>query len=171
MAIDSTSPRTRRAILIGALGGAAAAVAVAAGRANPVSAADGQTVLVGHAYSATSVTEFDASGGAAGLRGKSESGHGVYGSSVNQAKGSSAPTTPARVSKALVTWASGSTAAAPTASVSMGGAMPLGYPALLGQSGSGNTGVQGYSGDQAAPTSPPRPASTATPHKTTLPEE
>jgi hypothetical protein len=59
MAIDTTSLRTRRAILIGALGGIAASVAAAVGRATPVSAADGDTVLVGGTYSATHTTVFD----------------------------------------------------------------------------------------------------------------
>ena len=58
MAIDTTSPRTRRAILLGALGGAMAASAAAVGRANPADAANGDFVRVGASYSATSTTQW-----------------------------------------------------------------------------------------------------------------
>ncbi len=67
--------------MFGALGAAAASLATTVGRSSPVSATDGDIVHVGHTYSATSPTEIDASGVDA-FRGESDSGNGVYGSSV-----------------------------------------------------------------------------------------
>ena len=80
MAIDTTSPKTRRAILFGALGAVTASVAAAVGRVNPVVAADGDPILVGHTDSATSTTELDATGlGVTSFYASSDSGTGVYG--------------------------------------------------------------------------------------------
>jgi hypothetical protein len=56
MSIDTSSPRTRRAILAGGLGGLAALAAHALGRPRSALASDGQTMLVGGEYSSTSVT-------------------------------------------------------------------------------------------------------------------
>jgi hypothetical protein len=127
MAIDTTNPRTRRAILMGALGGTVAAVAAAVGRASPVSATDGDAVLVGGTYSATGTTRINATGGhtalfgssdvaagvegyssAVGVYGDSDSGTGVYGSSSGTSQ-----------------------------------------PAVLGRSLGNSTAVQGYSGSSA----------------------
>ena len=79
MAIDTTIPRARRAILLGAVGGLAAAFASAIGRASPVAATDNETVQVGHTYSATTTTRIDATGGADAIYGTSDSGNGVEG--------------------------------------------------------------------------------------------
>ena len=57
MTIDTSIPRTRRALLAGGLGGAAALAASALGRPLPTSAADGQAVLVGGEYTASSRNE------------------------------------------------------------------------------------------------------------------
>jgi hypothetical protein len=56
MPIDTSSPRTRRAILVGGLGGLAAFAADALGRPAATMASDGQTMLVGGEYSSSSVT-------------------------------------------------------------------------------------------------------------------
>ena len=60
MAIDESVPRTRRALPAGGIGGLAAVVASTLGRRLPVSAADGQTVVVGGEYTASSRTLFSA---------------------------------------------------------------------------------------------------------------
>ena len=57
MAMDVHSPRSRRALLGASLGAAGALVANALGRAAPVSAADGETVVVGGEYNASSPTK------------------------------------------------------------------------------------------------------------------
>ena len=80
MAIDTTSSRTRRAILFGALGAAAASVAAAVGRASPVSAANGDAILAGDLTKATAVTHISATGAGA-LFGSSDTGTGVNGQS------------------------------------------------------------------------------------------
>ena len=56
MAIDSVTPRTRRAIIMAGLGGVAATVAGALGRPAQALAADGDPVLIGAANSASSAT-------------------------------------------------------------------------------------------------------------------
>ena len=53
MAIDQAAPRSRRSILLGALGGAGAAVIASLGRAAPVAAADGDNVVLGHGSTPT----------------------------------------------------------------------------------------------------------------------
>ena len=81
MVIDITSRRSRWAILLGALGGAAASVAATVGRAGPASATNGDTVLVGHTYAATSTTRIDATGSASAFYGTSDAYVGVNGGS------------------------------------------------------------------------------------------
>jgi hypothetical protein len=53
VAIDSTAPRSRRAILAGALGGAGALIAHSLGRATPVAAANGEPVTLGQGTTIT----------------------------------------------------------------------------------------------------------------------
>ncbi|HEX5015842.1 MAG TPA: hypothetical protein VFV72_16980 [Candidatus Limnocylindrales bacterium] len=99
MTVDSATPRSRRAILAASVGGAAAFVANALSRATPASAADGQTMVVGGEYSASSKTFLGisandyafwgasdinigvvgTSGSSSGVQGESNSGTGVYG--------------------------------------------------------------------------------------------
>jgi hypothetical protein len=89
MTIDASTPRTRRALLAGGLAGLAAIAAGALGRAAPVSAADGQTMVVGGEYDSTSLTAVtNANGGGLlgasfstgiGVRGESTGGTGVRG--------------------------------------------------------------------------------------------
>ena len=52
MTIDASALRPRRGLLAATLGGGLAALASALGRATPVAAADGETVLVGGEYTA-----------------------------------------------------------------------------------------------------------------------
>ena len=71
MSIDSTAPRTRRAVLAGALGGLAALAANALGRPMPTLGSDGQAMLVGGEYSSSSVTSVT-----------NAAGNGIYGGSL-----------------------------------------------------------------------------------------
>jgi len=71
MPIDTSSPRTRRAILAGGLGGLAAFAANALGRPAATMASDGQTMVVGGEYSSTSVTSVT-----------NATGNGFYGGSL-----------------------------------------------------------------------------------------
>lgn len=56
MAIDTTSPRTRRALLTAVVGGAAAAAAASVAKVNPVAAANGDNVIIGQNNQGTSET-------------------------------------------------------------------------------------------------------------------
>lgn len=84
MAVDVESPRTRRAVLAGALGGFAAWVASAAGVPRPAAAANGQPVLLGLPNSATKATVVANSGTSHtesdnALQGSAAAGYGVLG--------------------------------------------------------------------------------------------
>lgn len=80
---DSKSA-SRRALLAGALGGLGAWAASAIGRASPVRAADGETVLVGGEYQSTSVTRIsNPTNASIVLEGVSSSGTGVVGVSTS----------------------------------------------------------------------------------------
>jgi len=94
MSIDPTSPRTRRAILAGALGAAAAASIDAVARPAPAEATTAFVVLGGANSVAgqTSITNTNAghtafsgivSGSGTGVYGVSGSGYGVYGASTS----------------------------------------------------------------------------------------
>jgi len=93
--IQST-PRSRRALLAGALGGLGAIAATAVGRVSPVRAADGGALLLGTANAATSATSVTRSGagdaffavsapGSDAVNGYGSTGRGVYGSSDSNA--------------------------------------------------------------------------------------
>jgi hypothetical protein len=60
MTTDTTSPRTRRALLAAALGGSAAVVAAWLGRPSAATAADGNPVLLGKSNTATAPTDINA---------------------------------------------------------------------------------------------------------------
>jgi hypothetical protein len=62
MAIDTSVPRTRRALLAGGLGGLVAVVASALGRPLPTSAADDSPVILGHDNTETQTTVIVTSG-------------------------------------------------------------------------------------------------------------
>lgn len=135
MAIDTTSPRTRRVILIGALGATAAAAASALGRSGSVLAADNDAVLVGNTYSATAPTEIDATGTDA-LVGTSDLGFGVHGSS-DQYIGVFGEST---------SWVGAFGESATNIGV-FGRTEATDKPATVGFSGGQSTGVFGYSSD------------------------
>src|SRR4051794_41822306 len=100
MATD-TSRRSRRALLAAGFGAAAAAIASAVARVNPVDANDGDPIRLGrvntaqsrtfisnngggeglHVYSPVRVGVVGSSGSADGVRGASDSGVGVHGTS------------------------------------------------------------------------------------------
>lgn len=78
MAIDTTSPRTRRALLTAAVGGAAAAAAASVAKVNPVGAANGDNVILGQENQGTDSTRVTTPN-ATSLWGASTSGAGVLG--------------------------------------------------------------------------------------------
>jgi hypothetical protein len=97
MAIESASPLSRRVLLVGALGAAATTAATAVGRPDVVRAVDGETVLVGHSYTASSATALETAAGVTALAGNatgtgtsagtgvagiSSAGRGVFGHSA-----------------------------------------------------------------------------------------
>ena len=154
MAIEVTTPRSRRAILTAALGAGAATIAAALGRPLAVKATDGQNVLVGGYFSSDRSTVIDAvASGAtaiigdsalgAGLQGASNSGSGVIGES-HTGTGVYA----ASVSGSAVIGDAG------TGNGVHGFSRSTALPAIIGQSLGGSTGVQGYSGAGAIPAAP-----------------
>ena len=144
MAIDTSVPRTRRALLAGGIGGVAALTVSAIGRPLPASATEGEVVHVGGEYTASSVTKFDtgatdwialagSSDSNVGVYGSSGSGHGVWGYSGSGygVYGSS--------DSGCGVWGSSEAAA---------------KPAILGKSNGSSTGVLGYSGAAASEPAP-----------------
>lgn len=86
--VDPLVPRSRRTLLAGGLGGLAALAVQALGRPASVSAADGQTVVVGGEYDSSSPTKItNGSAGDPGIAiwGASNQSVGVYGSSSGSA--------------------------------------------------------------------------------------
>jgi hypothetical protein len=144
MALETSQPRSRRALLAAAAGAAAATVASALERPGLVSAADGETVHVGGEYAAESVTKFDTgTTGQTALWGRSGSGTGVRGSSTSGGG--------VRGDSTFATGVQGSS----STSFAVYGEAAGGSPAVAGVSTGYNTGVQGYSGaSNARPASP-----------------
>ena len=125
---------SRRALLTGALGGIGAWAATAIGRANPVRGAEGEAVVVGGDYTASTSTGFTTttahalygiSGSGRAIYGTSDSGVGLYGQS-NSYYG--------------VSGTSGSGVAL------YGASFATNQPASVGQSNGNSTGVLGSSG-------------------------
>jgi hypothetical protein len=95
MAIDEGPPQSRRRLLITGAGGLAALAAGMLGRSSPARATDGETVLVGHEYTATTRTRWindtndavliwgETSTGTGILGTAKTTGTGVYGESVS----------------------------------------------------------------------------------------
>jgi hypothetical protein len=79
MGLDTTTPRSRRALLGAALGAAVASVASAVGRPLPAAAADGEAMLVGHTYDSTMRTQIDSTDYAFLGRSNGQSVAGVHG--------------------------------------------------------------------------------------------
>jgi len=87
MSLDTTSPRSRRALLGAALGAAAAAVASALGRPAPVRAGtDGDVVLGATNTSGTTTVVRNTTTGVAAFKGKGTSGDGLEGESSGELK-------------------------------------------------------------------------------------
>jgi hypothetical protein len=150
----SNEPRSRRAVLGGLLGGLGVWAASAIGRANPVRAVDGEPVLVGGEYTATSVTSITNPSGPA-LWGLSSSGAGVQGyssSSVGVVGHSSTGAAVQGISEHNV-GVSGSSGGSYGV---LGGSISEGKPAVVGLSSGNNTGVQGFSGAGDRPDSKPK---------------
>jgi hypothetical protein len=153
MAIDTPPARSRRAVLAGALGAGLASLAAALGRPRAAAAADDQPMLVGGEYTSSSVTQItNSTTGHTVLAGVSSSGTGVYGQSTTYYG------------------VHGSSTSFPGvfgASTSNPGVRGVGYdhigvsgssqatdkPGTAGQSAA-STGVLGYSGAGALPTTP-----------------
>jgi hypothetical protein len=156
MAIDTTRLRTRRAILMGALGGAVAAAAASVGRASPVAATNGQAVKVGNSYTATAPTSLNATGGATAFSGISDSSMGLDGSStsgigVKAASGSGIGL------RGISTSGLGVYASSNSGMGVFSYSQATDQPALLGSSYGNRTGVQGYSAADVHPAPPPAP--------------
>ena len=152
MAIDTTSARSRRSILLAGLGGAVAAAASVVGRASPAAATDGDVVHVGHVYTASTATRIRATGADAihsisdtstGFVGQSHSGNAIEGASTS----------------GLGVWGHSDSGNGTEGESNSGigvfglnGAPSL--PAVRGQSFADGTGVQGSSGTNSAPSAP-----------------
>jgi hypothetical protein len=87
MALETVTPASRRALLTAGLGGLVAFVAGALGRPAPTRATNGDAVLVGNGYEATSETFFYNTTNSANVlsasSSNSESGIGIWGNSVS----------------------------------------------------------------------------------------
>jgi hypothetical protein len=149
---ESKSP-TRRALLAGALGGIGAWAAGAIGRAHPARAADGEAVVVGGEYTATSVTKIsNLTNSNAVLQGVSSSGTGVTGSS-SSFYGVQAVSITGGGLGAFTNSGTGVYGASQSHIGVWAFSEATGQPASLGWSYGNRTGVQGYSGTAgSAPT-------------------
>jgi hypothetical protein len=150
MAIDTSVPRSRRALLGAAIGAGVATIASAIGRPVPAWAADGAAVVVGGEYAASSVTKFtNLTNDSAVLEGASKTGMGVHGASVSGSGvyGEADDGT-------AVGGESNTGAGVYGYSFSASGVYGVTSPyspnaAVVGQSYAGKTGVWGYSGEGA----------------------
>ena len=168
MITESPSPRSRRALLNAALGAGVATIAAALGRPLPAKAADGDPVVVGGTYTASSVTRFDTGAtGAIALSGISTSNAGVYGQSTSNTgvygQSSSGVGVFAISTSGTGVFGGSSSGTGVTGNSSVyigvyGSTKAADQPAILGLSQGANTGVQGYSG--ALGTEPAAPAKT-----------
>jgi hypothetical protein len=132
MTIDM-SPRTRRAVLMGALGGAVAAALGTVSRATPAAAANGDVVEVGGTFRGTITTHFFVEGNVA-LKGNSQNADGLFGESLRAigVRGRSAHGTGVRGVSTDDVGAGGFTSSST-------------QPGVFGVALFSGTGVQGYS--------------------------
>ena len=144
MALDTVTPRSRRALLGGAAGALVAFVAQALGRPLSARGADGDNMILGAVNTATATTKISntattdavfwgAAAGGVGVQGTSDSSTGVYGLSDSWAG-------VAGVSLSLVGVVGRSASAE--------------WPAIVGQSYGDNTGLLGYSGSATITAAP-----------------
>ena len=163
MTVDTSTPRTRRAVIAASLGAVAALAAHAAGRPLPVRAADGDPVAVGGEYTSTSVTQISIATGTA-IRGVSSNGTGLAGNGtsagVNGTSSAGQGVSGASVSGHGVVGTSNSTTGS-FGVYGLGNSIGVRgtgngatYPGMLGQSVGNNTGVHGHSGLGTPPASP-----------------
>jgi hypothetical protein len=85
MSVDSSAPRSRRAVLAAALGGLGAVVVSRFVTPEAVKAADGDAVLVGSARTGATETSITVSGSANAIVGSSDTGTGLRGASTSTA--------------------------------------------------------------------------------------
>ena len=83
MSVESSAPRSRRAVLAAALGGLGAVVVSRFTTPDPVNAADGDAVLAGTANTSTTETSISTAGGATAFYGNSPTGTGLRGVSLS----------------------------------------------------------------------------------------
>lgn len=184
MAIDTSTPRSRRAILAGALGGAGALIAHAIGGAASVAAATGDPVLLGKgttpadnaatAVTIVNATGFSALGGVSnvgtGLEGRSQGPGAVSGGRSTGVIGSTGSALDPLVSTnetGVYGVADDSVAAAGvwgdsvqgTGVVGTGdwGVAGIGAVGVIGWVDSASTGVYGFAGDLPIDAGPPFP--------------
>ena len=154
---NAEARRSRRALLAGMLGGLGAWAAASVGRADPVAAIDGSTVVVGGEYGGSSVTAINVAGdsdairgssegGGSGLRGLSSTGFGVFGSSQSGhgVAGQSSSGAGVRGQSASGTGVDGRTTSASMADPGVYGEGVAGYGVWA--TSASNNGVYGHTG-------------------------
>src|SRR5437667_2728668 len=149
--------RSRRALLAGALGGVGAWAAAALGRASAVRAANGDPVLVGGTYTATSVTKISTTAtNDAAFWGEGDNGVGLHGSSYagTAILGSSTlgPGVTGTTSSGIAVDGNADTGygviGGSGTGVGVQGSSLGSRPAILGWSQGNSTAVQGFSGSR-----------------------
>jgi hypothetical protein len=146
MAVSTFIPRSRRAVLAGALGAAAASLAATLGRPRSVAAADDEAMLVGGEYTSTSVTKItNTTNGATVIEGSSTTGVGVRGqSSGNYGVAGISSSFVGTYGHSESSWGVYGTS---TSSIGLSGrSYGVDMPATVGQAYGHSTGVLGYSG-------------------------
>ena len=161
MTVDTSTPRSRRVLLTAALGAGAAAIASALGRPLPAFAADGQAVLVGGEYTATSETKItQTTASTTAIWGNSASGFGVRGSSTSHVGVQGSSTSYIGVygisdsGEGVYAFSDKGTGVQGTSTSDIGihgSSSATAMPAILGRSAGGSTGVQGFSGSTSTP--------------------
>jgi hypothetical protein len=165
MAIDPASPRSRRALLVAALGAGVATVAGALGRPQPARAGVDGDVVLGTDNAAVSFTKLtnstnnadvlgaESAGGGTALYGHSTSGYGLYAFSTSGvgALGASQYTYGVHGSSVSSSGVRGDGASGHGV---YGYSTSLATAATLGWSDGGTTGIEGYSGPSPVPVPP-----------------
>ena len=174
MALDTTSLRSRRHMLVGAIGAALAAGATALGRPSQARAADGDPLLLGEPNAAGSDTSLTASGGtkalavvttvtdstaieasgdAFGTVGLSAGGVGVAGAAGVSTEDLPPPITESTGVYGISLDGTGVYGASNTGAGVYGATHSTTFAAVVGQ-GNDQTGVHGHAGDVPLPTVP-----------------
>jgi hypothetical protein len=168
MALDVSPATSRRAVIGAALGALAALAAQAIGRPAPTRAADGNAVVVGGEYNATSQTKFtNTSNGGTLLAGVSTvGGVGIYGESTSgygvHAKSTSGYATWTESDTSAGIYATSDTndgvrAFSGSGNAISGSTFGADHPAIVGRNLASGTGLLGVSNsDQYVPPAPPK---------------